>query len=145
MKRFENFKNDRELKNKRSFKQVYWIGESNEYCEEIENKKLIEKVLGFFLEIFDPVMLDIEEIKYLDTLKLQDLMSLLSIWRKLIQHPKKFIDNTFQFKLNVGYKNYEKNYSYDNQSKGESSRGGRQAKGRGRSLKEEANEVLIEI
>ena len=72
------------------------------YGEEIENKKLIEKVLGFLPEKFDPIVSVIEETKDLDTLTLQDLMgSLKSFERKLIRRSEKSLDNAFQSKLNV--------------------------------------------
>ena len=96
------------------------------YGEEVENKKLIEKVLGFLPEKFDPIVSVIEETKDLDSLTLQDLMgSLKSFKRKLIRRSEKSLDSAFQSKLNVGPKTHD-------QGRGESFRGGRQARGRGR-------------
>lgn len=98
---------------------ILLVSQMKIFCDEIEDKKLVKKVLISLYKEFDPIVAVIEETKYLSTMMIQVLMgSLQSFEWKLLPRSKKSVESAFQSKLNFNRSN--------------SFRGGRQGRGRGR-------------
>ena len=89
------------------------------YGDQIEDKKIVKKALISLPQKFHPIVFIIEEAKNLSTMTIQELMgSLKSFERKLLRRSEKSVESVFQSKLNFNQSN--------------SSRGGRQGRGRRR-------------
>jgi transposase InsO family protein len=95
----------------------------------IEDRRIVDKILISLTEKFDPMVAVIEETKDLSTMTIQGLMgSLRSYEQRLSRRNEKSVESAFQSKLTI-QPNGDKMLSQNN---GESSRGGRFARGRGR-------------
>ncbi|KAK2978865.1 hypothetical protein RJ640_030914 [Escallonia rubra] len=83
------------------------INQMKTHGEDISDQRIIEKTLITLPEKFDPI-------------------------QRMARHAEKAVESAFQSKLNVGSKNQERKPQNFDQPKGESSRGGRYGRGRGR-------------
>jgi hypothetical protein len=112
------------------------VNQMKAYGEDMADRRIVEKILISLHEKFDPMVAVIEETKDLSSLGVQELLgSLKSHEQRLERHSEKSIESAFQSKLTVNSKNSEKRVLTHEQGEGDSTRGGRsfRARGRGRS------------
>ncbi|XP_059639810.1 uncharacterized protein LOC132282221 [Cornus florida] len=109
------------------------VNQMKTYGEDISIQRIVEKILISLPEKYDSIVAVIEETKEFENLSVEELMgSIKAFEQRLNRRSKKTIESVFQSKLNVSSKNQEKYPSSFDRSKGESSRGGRHERGRGR-------------
>jgi predicted amidophosphoribosyltransferase len=105
------------------------VNQMKSHGDTIEDRRIVDKILISLTEKFDPMVAVIEETKDLSTMTIQGLMgSLRSYEQRLSRRNEKSVESAFQSKLTI-QPNGDKMLSQNN---GESSRGGRFARGRGR-------------
>lgn len=107
------------------------VNQMKSHGDTIEDRRIVDKILISLTARFDPMVGVIEETKDLSTLTIQGLMgSLRSYEQRMLRHSEKSIESAFQSKLNIQPNNGENKPQI--QTRGESSRGGRFGRGRGR-------------
>lgn len=105
------------------------VNQMKSHGDTIEDRRIVDKILISLIEKYDPMVAVIEETKDLSTMTVQGLMgSLRSYEQRLSRRNEKSVESAFQSKLTI-QPNNEKMMSQNN---GESSRGGRFSRGRGR-------------
>ncbi|GJT09476.1 retrovirus-related pol polyprotein from transposon TNT 1-94 [Tanacetum coccineum] len=73
------------------------INQMKSYGDEIEDQRVVEKILISILEIFDPIIEIIENTKDLKTLGIQELLSSLKSYEhRMTRHSDKAIESAFQ-------------------------------------------------
>lgn len=129
---FENMKM-KENESLNDFSTIFFdlINQMKTYSEEISDGRIVEKILISLPEKFDSIVAVIEETKDISKMSIQELMcSLKSYDQRLSRCSEKPLESAFQSKLTFSYKNAEKKFSTHEQSKGDSSRSGKQGRGR---------------
>ncbi|KAA8525231.1 hypothetical protein F0562_007086 [Nyssa sinensis] len=107
------------------------VNQMKTYGEDISDARIVEKILISLPDKFDAIVVVVEETKDISKLSIQELMgSLKSYEQRLSRHSEKSLESAFQSKLNFSSENAEKKSSTQEQSKGESSKGGRQGRRR---------------
>jgi hypothetical protein len=112
------------------------VNQMKAYGEDMPDRRIVEKILISLHEKFDPMVVVIEETKDLYSFGVQELLgSLKSHEQRLERHSEKSIESAFQSKLTINSKNSENKALTYEQGEGDSTRGGRsfRARGRGRS------------
>nr|GEX55227.1 hypothetical protein [Tanacetum cinerariifolium] len=128
---YENTKmKENELLNDYSSRLIDLINQMKSYGDEIEDQRIVEKILISIPEKFDPIIAVIENTKDLKTLGNHDLLSSLKSYeQRMTRHSGKTIESAFQSSLQ-GDKKSQPNFGRRNSSRG--GRGGRNSGGRGR-------------
>ncbi|XP_058760700.1 uncharacterized protein LOC131634032 [Vicia villosa] len=107
------------------------VNQMKSHGDTIEDRRIVDKILISLKARFDPMVVVMEEIKDLSTLTAQGLMGFLrSYEQRMLRHSEKSIESAFQSKLNIQPNNGENKPQI--QTRGESSRGGRFGRGKGR-------------
>ncbi|XP_071913903.1 uncharacterized protein [Coffea arabica] len=109
------------------------VNEMKTFGEEISDSRIVEKILVSLPPKFDPTVSIIEEPKDISSMSVQELRgSFKAHERRLVRHAEKFVESAFQSKLNFTPKTNERELSCSYQRGGDSQRGGRYGRGRGR-------------
>jgi hypothetical protein len=110
------------------------VNQMKAYGEDMIDRRIVEKILISLHEKIDHMVAVIEETKDLSSLGVQELLgSLKSHEQRLERHSEKSIESTFQSKLTINSKNYEKRALTHEQGEGDSTRGGKSFRARERS------------
>jgi hypothetical protein len=109
------------------------VNQIKAYGEDMPDRRIVEKILISLHKKFDPMVAVIEETKELSSFGVQELLgSLKSHEQRLERHSEKSIESAFESKLTVNSKNSENRALTHEQSEGDSTRGGRSFRARGR-------------
>nr|XP_043631608.1 uncharacterized protein LOC122603059 [Erigeron canadensis] len=128
---YENMKmKENESLNDYSSRLTDLVNQMKSYGDEIDDQRIVEKILITIPEKFDPIIAVIENTKDLKTLGIQELLSSLKSYEQhMTRHTGRTIESAFQSGLQSDKKPPQ---SYERGSSFRGGRGGRNFRGRGR-------------